>query len=76
MDNDYIETIHNNFNEDLIKINEAALSRLKLGFIITDCNFIKSILGVICIHALENPVIFDESRFNNIITIINKISYE
>lgn len=75
MDNNFINAVRNNFEGLVIDANTASIQRAEFGFVNTDCNFVKSMVGTICLHAIENPHIFDEEQSNNIINLINTIAY-
>ena len=75
MDINFIDAVRNNFEDLVINANFASVQRAEFGFVNKDCDFIKSMLGTICLHAIENPLIFDEEQSNNIINLINTITY-
>lgn len=76
MDIDFVNVVRNDFEDLVINANVASIHRAEFGFVNTGCDFIKSMLGTICIHALDNPDIFNNIQFNNIVSIINKLSYD
>lgn len=76
MDIDFVNVVRNDFEDLAINANAASIHRAEFGFVNTNCDFIKSMLGTICIHALDNPDIFNNIQFNNIVSIINKLSYD
>lgn len=59
----------------LIAANSASVQRAEFGFVNKDCDFVKSMLATICIHALDNKDIFTESQYNNIVNLINGINH-
>ena len=75
MDINFIKVFNENFITMLANANNASISRAELGFVNSDYDFIKSMIGTICIHALENPDIFNKSQSINIINLINSISH-
>lgn len=75
MENDFIKAVRNDFTGLVINANTASVKRAEFGFVNKDCDFVKSMIGTICLHAIENPLIFDEEQSNNIINLINTISY-
>ena len=75
MDTNFIKAARNNFTELLVDANSASIKRAEFGFVNSDCNFVKSMIGTICIHAMENPDIFTEEQSNNIISLINNLSH-
>lgn len=62
------EFITSKFYENNIRINE-------LGFVITDKDYNKTLLASICIHMLDNLSIFDNVQYNNLMDVINHVSY-
>lgn len=75
MDTTFIKAVRDNFTGLVINANAASIKRAEFGFVNTDCAFVKSMIGTICLHAIENPLIFDEEQSNNIINLINIITY-
>lgn len=59
----------------LIAANSASVQRAEFGFVNKDCDFVKSMLAIICIHALDNKDIFTESQYNDIVNLINGINH-
>lgn len=75
MDTNFIDTVRNNFENLVIDANAASVQRAEFGFVNKDCDFIKSMVGTICIHALCNPDIFTKQQSNNIVNLINILSH-
>ena len=75
MDTNFIDAVRSNFEGLVIDTNAASVQRAEFGFVNKDCDFIKSMLGTICIHAMQNPDIFNEEQSNDIMYIINKLSH-
>ena len=75
MDTNFIDAVRNNFEGLEIDANAANVQRAEFGFVNKDCDFINSMLSNICIHAMQNPDIFNEEQSNNIMYIINKLSH-
>ena len=75
MDTNFIDAARNNFEGLVIDANVANVQRAEFGFVNKDCDFINSMLSTICIHAMQNPDIFNEEQSNNIMYIINKLSH-
>ena len=75
MDINFINTVRNSFEDLVIGANAASVQRAEFGFVNKDCDFINSMLSTICIHAMQNPDIFNEEQSNNIMYIINKLSH-
>ena len=75
MDTNFIDAVRNNFEDLVIDANAANVQRAEFGFVNKDCDFINSMLSIICIHAMQNPDIFNEEQSNNIMYIINKLSH-
>ena len=76
MDNNFIKVARDNFETLVINANSVNIRRAEFGFVNTNCDFIKSMLGNICVHALDNPDIFNDEQSNNIINLINILSNE
>lgn len=74
MDIDFINAVRNNFESLVINANFASVQRAEFGFVNKDCDFIKSMIGTICIHALDNPLLFNKEQSVNIRELINIIS--
>ena len=75
MDTNFIDAVCNNFEGLAIDANAANVQRAEFGFVNKDCDFINSMVSSICIHAMQNPDIFNEEQSNNIMYIINKLSH-
>lgn len=75
MATDFIKAVRDDFTGLVINANTASVKRAEFGFVNKDCDFIKSMLGTICLHAIDNPDIFTEKQSNNIINLINTISH-
>ena len=75
MENDFIKAVRDDFTGLVINANAASVKRAEFGFVNKDCDFIKSMLGTICIHALDNPDIFTKQQSNNIVNLINILSH-
>lgn len=75
MNTDFIKAVRNNFEDLVIDANSASVKRAEFGFVNKDCDMIKSMIGNICIHALDNPDIFNEEQSLNIFNLINTISH-
>lgn len=75
MNTNFNNVVRTGFESMLIAANSASIERAKFGFINKDCDFVKSMLGSICIHALDNKDIFTKSQYNNIVNLINNISH-
>lgn len=76
MDTNFIDAIRNDFEGLLINNNLANIQRAEFGFITNDCSFVKSVVSTMCMHALDNPDIFNKEQTNNIINIINILSHD
>ena len=76
MKNYFVNIVSENTKNQLIDINKINIDRLKVGFVPDTCDYIKTLLSVMCVHALENSLIFTDERLNNINDLINKLSYE
>lgn len=76
MDTNFIDAVCNDFQGMLIAANEVSIKRAEFGFVNTDCDFVKSMIGTICLHAIENIFVFDKKQFINIRELINIISNE
>ena len=74
MDINFIDAVRNNFEDLVINANFASVQRAEFGFVNKDCDFVKSMIGNICIHALDNSDIFNEVQSNNIVNLINILS--
>jgi hypothetical protein len=74
MDTNFINAVRNNFENLVIDANAASVQRAEFGFVNKDCDLIKSMIGTICIHALENIFIFDKTQSINIRELINIIN--
>ena len=75
MDTNFIDAVRNNFEGLVIDANATNVQRAEFGFVNKDCDFINSMLSTICIHAMQNPDIFNEEQSNDIMYIINKLSH-
>ena len=71
-----LNAVYNNFEGFVINNSNAYINRAEFGFINTDCNFVKNMIAIMCLHASQNPDIFNEEQSNNVINIINKLSHE
>ena len=75
MNTNITDALHANTHELVIKINEVNIKRAEAGFVDKDCDYIRTMLATICLHALENPLIFTTNRMNEVVGLINKIGY-
>lgn len=75
MNTNFINAVRSNFEGLVIDANAASVQRAEFGFVNKDCDFIKSMLGTICVHALNNPDIFNKQQSNNIVNLINILSH-
>ena len=75
METNFIKVVRDDFTGLVINANAASVKRAEFGFVNKDCDFVKSMIGTICLHAIDNPDIFNEIQSNNIINLINTISY-
>lgn len=75
MDVNFINAVRNNFEDLVIRANLASVQRAEFGFVNKDCDLVKSMLGTICLHAVDNPDIFNDKQSNNIINLINVLSH-
>lgn len=76
MDVNFIDAVRNNFEGLVIDANAASVQRAEFGFVNKDCDLVKSILGTICLHCIQNPDIFNKEQSTNIINIINILSHD
>lgn len=72
--NNILNVIYDNLEAFVIDNNNIYFKRAEFGFINTNCDFVKNMIANMCLHAAENPDIFNEDQSNNIINIINKIT--
>lgn len=75
MDTNFINAVNEYFTKLVINTNIVNIQRVEFGFVNKDCDFIKSIIGNMCLHCIQNPDIFNEEQSNNIMYIINKLSH-
>lgn len=75
MDAKFNEILYDKVSKMMIRLNDNNVSALQLGFAISDCVYVKTILTSICWHALQNLVLVEEDRKDNLVEIINKIGY-
>ena len=65
--NNILNIIYDKVEDFVIDNNNAYIKRADFGFVNTDCDFVKNIIITMCLHAAENPDIFNEIQSNNII---------
>ena len=75
MDINFINTVRNSFEDLVIDANAASVQRAEFGFVNKDCDMVKSMLGTICLHAVDNPDIFNDTQVHNIVNLINILSH-
>lgn len=75
MDTNFIDAVRDNFEGLVIDANAASVQRAEFGFVNKDCDLVKTMIGTICLHCMQNPDIFNEEQSNNIMYIINKLSH-
>lgn len=75
MDTNFIKAVNEDFTKLVIDANEVNIQRAEFGFVNKDCDLVKSMIGTICLHCMQNPDIFNEEQSNNIMYIINKLSH-
>lgn len=76
MDTNFIDAVRNNFEGLVINANAASVQRAEFGFVNKDCDLIKSMIGTICLHCIQNSDIFNKEQSINIINIINILSHD
>ena len=75
MDSKFIDAVRNNFEGLVIDANAASVQRAEFGFVNEDCDLVKTMIGTICLHCMQNPDIFNKEQSTNIINIINILSH-
>lgn len=75
MDSNFIDAFRNNFEGLVIDANAASVQRAEFGFVNEDCDLVKTMIGTICLHCMQNPDIFNKEQSTNIINIINILSH-
>lgn len=70
-----LNIVYDNFETFVIDNSNIYIKRPEFGFINTDCNFVKNMIAIMCLHASGNPDIFNKEQSNNIINIINALSH-
>lgn len=76
MDMDFVNAVRDNFESLVINANAASIQRAEFGFVNRDCDLIKSMVGTICLHCMQNPDIFNREQSVNIVNIINILSHD
>lgn len=76
MDTNFINAVRSNFEGLLIDANAASVQRAEFGFVNKDCDLVKTMIGTICLHCMQNPDIFNKEQSTNIINIINILSHD
>lgn len=76
MDSNFIDIVRDNFEGLVIEANAASVQRAELGFVNEDCDLVKTMIGTICLHCMQNPDIFNKEQSTNIIDIINILSHD
>lgn len=76
MDFNFIDAVRNNFEGLVIDANAATVQRAEFGFVNEDCDLVKTMIGTICLHCMQNPDIFNKEQSTNIINIINILSHD
>ena len=76
MDSNFIDAVRNNFEGLVIDANAASIQRAEFGFVNKDCDLVKTMIGTICLHCMQNPDIFNKEQSTNIINIINILSHD
>ena len=75
MNSNVLDVQHEDMHDFVVNINNINLKRADAGFVMTDCNYIKTMLATVCLHALENTLIFTTNRKEKIVEIINELGY-
>ena len=76
MDSNFIDAVRNNLEGLVIDANAATVQRAEFGFVNEDCDLVKTMIGTICLHCMQNPDIFNKEQSTNIINIINILSHD
>ena len=76
MDINFIDVVRGNFERLVIDANIASVQRAEFGFLNEDCDLVKTMIGTICLHCMQNPNIFNKEQSTNIINIINILSHD
>ena len=69
------DALHANTHELVVRINDVNIKRAELGFVNTDCDYTRTMLATVCLHALENPIIFNNNRMREVVELVNKLGY-
>lgn len=75
MDSKFNEVLYDKVCHMMLDIHDDNINATELGFAVSECVYVKAILTSICWHALQNLVLIEEDRKDNIVEIINKIGY-
>lgn len=75
MDSNFIDAVRNNLESLVIDANATSIQRAEFGFVNEDCDLVKTMIGTICLHCMQNPDIFNKEQSTNIINIINILSH-
>ena len=72
---DINDALHADTHDLVVRINDINIKRAEAGFAITDCNYVRTMLATVCLHALENPLIFTTNRMKEVVELIDKLDY-
>lgn len=63
-----------NYKQNIIDMYSGVIARRELGFMDKEEVFITNMLSVMAYNAVQNPDLFSDTQYNNIINIVNKLT--
>lgn len=63
-----------NYKQSIIDMYSGVIARREIGFMDKEEVFITNMLSVMAYNAIQNPDLFSDIQYNNIINIVNKLT--
>ena len=63
-----------NYKQSIIDMYSGVIARREVGFMDKEEVFITNMLSVMAYNAIQNPDLFSDTQYNNIINIVNKLT--
>lgn len=63
-----------NYKQNIIDMYSGVIARREIGFMDKEEVFITNMLSVMVYNAIQNPDLFSDIQYNNIINIVNKLT--
>ena len=70
------QVVIDNFNNNIINIQQVNIKRLQAGFVQSSCDYAKTMVSIIIGHIIQNLELLNDDRLDNVNDLINRLSYD